>query len=192
MLFIFQQTGLVSIWVAIIGALGSVITGLGFGTLIMWKLNKSKFVAEVKGQEAKNYGEWLGNHNLETEAIVEAMTEIAKLRKDNLQLGSENHRLQGENQLKNIQIAKAQGATELALKERDDVVGRIKTLEDKVEYEHRQCQQQVMEIGIRYMGEINHLKQVLADNNITVPPMPVQPSVSDITNGGKNDDTEHI
>lgn len=176
--FLLQSGLYIPLWVAIVTGILTTVGGI-----VLWFLNGKRFFTEVTGLEIKNQGEKLHNLDFENEVFADTYSVIAKLRKENLDLNKTLHQKEINIQIKDMEYAKAQGAIELALRERDDVLRKVRELEDKMVYDHNQCRQEILEIGTKYGRELAELKtdlnnrvhqvfrvvQLLTDNKIDIP-----------------------
>lgn len=179
-MLIFQNAAtLIPLWVAVIGMISSVIASLGLGGVILFILQKKKFFGEVQGIELKNKNDRLKNVDYENEVFAEVAETIKKLRSENNLLASEKYSLERSLHIKELQIAEANGKVSLSLQERDDTLDKFNELENKIRFEHNQCQEQIKNLGLRYEAKLryvnkgfNNLLKVLSDNNIEVPAQP--------------------
>lgn len=175
MVFFLQQQN-VPVWVAVLVAFSGLCTALGIGGIALWWLNRKKFMSEVKGQELKNKGEHLRNLEFENKSYAEIYAVVTDLRTKNLKLEDDNYRLNKEINIKNLQIATANGKVELALQERDGVADRLDKIENDLEFKERHCQEQIIALGLKYEAwkqwankRIETLTILLEEKGITVP-----------------------
>lgn len=156
-------------------------------------LKKKFYDQEVKGKTLDNEGaEWKNTHfkNQVADEIYEDAREARELVR---KLSKDNHSLKITVDLKDLEIARAQGATELALKQKENVADEIQKLRDAIVYEHNQCQQQILEITTKYESRIQYLefsvdtfKTFLMANNLEVPEIPATAVIAQNSEEVKN------
>lgn len=192
MLFIFQDAGAttanyIPLWVAIVGFLGALFgSGLITG-VVLWYLNKSKFKTEVKGQDIKNIGEDLKNFDFQNDIFNKVKEEITRLRDENSTLSREKHELEKRLEMKGYELAEERGKRQQAIDDRDRVADRMEALENSIreankkfeadlEFEHKNCQQQIINLGLKYeawkrwaTGRMEELSDILTAKGIEVP-----------------------
>ena len=181
MLFFFQQAQqqagtYVPLWVAIVAGVATLISSLGLGGLILFFVQRSKFFSEVKGQEIKNKGDQLKNVDIENETLNTAYEMIDKYRKENLRIGDDLHEKTKQLEMKGYQLAEERGMRIQAIADRDKVFERIRKLESDVIFEKNQCQQQIIDLGLKYEAKlrwtnrrVDVLIETLHNSDIEVP-----------------------